>query len=109
MGCVCHDPRPSGHVCHDPRTTAAGPRGMGATTPVLRGMGATTPKRGHASRRVLAATSVLATLIRRCVSMTTSRGTRALRMVFDDAGEIDPGPDVQLVEDVAQVGVHGVG
>ena len=26
MGCVCHDPRVSGHVCHHPRTTAAGPR-----------------------------------------------------------------------------------
>ena len=30
-------------------------------------------------------------------------------MVFDEAGEVDPGPDVQLVEDVTQVGVHGVG
>src|SRR5580693_8924234 len=43
LGCVCHDPRVSGHVRHDPQTAAAGPRGMGATTPVLRGMCATTP------------------------------------------------------------------
>ena len=46
MGCVCHDPRLSGHGCHNPRTAAAGPRGMGATTPVYRGMCATTPKKG---------------------------------------------------------------
>src|ERR1700722_17839484 len=31
-----------------------------------------------------------------------------LRVVFHDAGEIDPGPDVQLVEDVPQVGFHGM-
>jgi hypothetical protein len=29
-------------------------------------------------------------------------------VAFDDAGEIDAGPDVQLLEDVAQVGIHGV-
>ena len=33
----------------------------------------------------------------------------SLRVVFDDAGEVDPGPDVQLVEDVTQVGVHRMG
>jgi len=43
-------------VGHNPQTTAAGLRGMWPTTPVERGTWATTPTRGHASRRVLAAT-----------------------------------------------------
>ena len=32
MGCVCHDPRLSGHVRPNPQTPAAGLRGTGATT-----------------------------------------------------------------------------
>ena len=76
MGCVCHDPRLSGHVCHNPQTTAAGPQGMGATTPVYRGMCATTPKKGHASRRVLAATRHTATV----ASITRRRAEQAGRL-----------------------------
>src|SRR5580693_3678559 len=84
LGCVCHDPRVSGHVRHDPQTAAAGPRGMGATTPVLRGMCATTPTRGHASRRVLPATchtvnvaSII--MVRSCTRARTRIGPYAAR------------------------------
>src|ERR1700730_16104339 len=76
MGCVCHDPRLSRHVCHNPQTTAAGLRGMGATTPVYRGMCATTPKKGHAARRVLAATRHTATV----ASITRRRAEQAGRL-----------------------------
>ena len=49
---------------------------MGATTPVYRGMCATTPKKGHASRRVLAATRHTATV----ASITRRRAEQAGRL-----------------------------
>ena len=80
MGCVGHDPRVSGLVGHDPQTIAVGLRGMWPTTPVERGMWTTTPKKGHASRRVLAATghTLSVTLIaRRALSRPDGRGDLA--------------------------------